>query len=198
MHSIQKLTRGFLPALTRITRLLVLTLGAISASALHGQIPAVGAKAPDFTLNTPSGTPVHLADEESRALVVLVGLRGFPGYQCPYCTRQVHDFVDHSADFSAHHAIVLLVYPGPPAELDKRAVEFMAKQAALPDSIKLVTDPDYTMTNRYGLRWEAPRETAYPSTFLLNRQGVVRFEKISREHGDRTSAVDVLAELDKK
>ena len=107
-------------------------------------------------------------------------------YKCPYCPKQVHDFVDHSAEFQAAHAQVLLVYPGPPAELDQHAREFLAKQANLPANITLVTDPDYAVTHLYDLRWDAPHETA---------DGRVTFAHISKTHGDRTSAADVLAAL---
>ncbi len=54
------------------------------------------------------------------------------------------------------------------------------KQADLPANIVLVTEPDYKITNLYGLRWDAPQETAYPSTFILDKKGMVLFEKISR------------------
>jgi alkyl hydroperoxide reductase subunit AhpC len=56
-------------------------------------------------------------------------------------------------------------------------------------------DPDYTFTLRYGLRWDAPRETAYPSTFVIDRGGVVRFALVSRTHDGRAPAADVLAVL---
>lgn len=56
----------------------------------------------------------------------------------------------------------------------------------------LVTDPDYIFTNSWGLRWDAPRETAYPSTFVIDRKGVVRFTKISKTHGDRANPADIL------
>jgi len=49
--------------------------------------------------------------------------------------------------------------------------------------------------NAYGLRWDAPNETAYPSTFVLDRKGVVRFANISRSHGDRTKAADIIEQL---
>jgi peroxiredoxin Q/BCP len=159
------------------------------------QTPAVGSKAPDFTLQTPTGTPVTLSKVRAKGTTVLVLLRGFPGYQCPYCVRQVHDFVKHSADFTARKANVVLVYPGPPANLDQHAKDFLAMQADLPSNIQLLIDLDYKMTNLYGLRWDAPQETAYPSTFILDASGTVLFEKISHSHGDRTSADDILAEL---
>ena len=111
-----------------------------------GETPAVGAKAPDFTLSTPTGKTVTMLGEQRGHGLVLVVLRGFPGYQCPYCVKQVHDFVDHASDFAAKGTRVLLVYPGPPADLDQHAREFLEKQAELPSNIVLVTDPDYKMT----------------------------------------------------
>jgi peroxiredoxin len=157
--------------------------------------PAIGAKAPDFTLSTPTGKAVHMSKEQHGHELVLVVLRGFPGYQCPYCVRQVHDFIDHASDFAAKNTRVLLVYPGPPADLDQHAKEFLEKQAELPSNVVLVTDPDYAMTNMYGLRWDAPHETAYPSTFVLDKKGTIVFEKISHTHGDRLSAQDALDHL---
>lgn len=166
----------------------------IGASAL-GQTPALGAKAPDFTLSTPTGKAVTLSTEQGEHGLVLVILRGFPGYQCPYCVKQVHDFAAHASDFKAKNTRVLLVYPGPPADLDQQAKEFLEKQAELPSNVVLVSDPDYKVTNLYGLRWDAPQETAYPSTFILDKKGTVVFEKISRSHGDRLSAQDALDHL---
>lgn len=160
-----------------------------------GETPAVGAKALDFTLSTPTGKTVTMSGEQRGHGLVLVVLRGFPGYQCPYCVKQVHDFVDHASDFAAKGTRVLLVYPGPPADLDQHAKEFLEKQAELPSNIVLVTDPDYNMTNLYGLRWDAPHETAYPSTFILDKKGMIVFEKISHSHGDRLSAQDALEHL---
>ena len=160
-----------------------------------GETPAVGAKAPDFTLSTPTGKTITMLGEQRGHGLVLVVLRGFPGYQCPYCVKQVHDFVDHASDFAAKGTRVLLVYPGPPAELDQHAKEFLEKQADLPSNIVLVTDPNYKITNLYGLRWDAPHETAYPSTFILDKRGTIVFEKISHGHGDRLSAQDALEHL---
>ncbi len=180
--------RGWVPFLAMA---LTLFLGV----RVFGQTPAVGAKAPDFTLPTPTGKAITLSTEQSGHDLVLVVLRGFPGYQCPYCVKQVHDFVEHAADFMAKNTRVLLVYPGPPADLDQHAKEFLEKQANLPTNIVLVTDPDYKVTNLYGLRWDAPHETAYPSTFILDKKGMVIFEKVSHSHGDRVPAQEALDHL---
>jgi peroxiredoxin len=176
----------------------VIVSAALFGTALIAQTPAVGAKAPDFTLSTPTGKSVQMSKEIQGHGLVLVVLRGFPGYQCPFCVKQVHDFIDHAADFQAKNTRVLLVYPGPPGELDDHAKDFLAKQAELPANIVLVTDPDYKVTNLYGLRWDIPHETAYPSTFVLDKKGIISFEKISHSHGDRLSAQDALDNLSAK
>ena len=159
------------------------------------QTPAVGSQAPDFTLRTPSGRAVRMSHLLGNGPLVLIVLRGYPGYQCPFCQRQVHDFVDHAGDFAAMHASVLLLYPGPPAHLDKRAKEFLATESQLPANVVLVVDPDYAATNLYGLRWATPHETAYPSTFILDSKGEILFEKVSHSHGDRLSAKESLEYL---
>lgn len=169
------------------------------AAALPGTAapPSVGEKAPEFALSTPEGRTVRLSEVMSKGPVVLVVLRGYPGYQCPYCNRQVQDFIQKSQGFGDAGAQVVLVYPGPPQELGARANEFLADKK-LPNNIQLVLDPGYEFTNMYGLRWDAPHETAYPSTFLIDRQGIIFFSKVVKEHGGRTSAAEVLDALPKR
>jgi peroxiredoxin len=169
----------------------------LSTLSLSAATPEVGQIAPQFSLSTPDGKMLTLSRFTKKGTVVLIVLRGYPGYQCPFCVKQVHDFIENADKLSAAKAEVILVYPGPPADLDQHAREALAKQNPLPPNIHLVIDPDYAFTNRYGLRWDAPHETAYPSTFLVNRKGVIFFRKISRVHGDRSSAEDVLVELQK-
>jgi peroxiredoxin len=91
---------------------------------------------------------------------------------------------------------VVLIYPGPPQDLGARANEFLADKK-LPTNFDLLVDPGYAFTNLYGLRWNAAQETAYPSTFLIDRQGVVFFSKIVREHGGRTTAAEILDAMPK-
>ena len=172
-----------------------IALFCLSSQLALAQTPQVGQKAPPFALATPEGKVAALDELTKKGPAVLVILRGYPGYQCPYCTKQVHDFVEHASAFAASGTQVLLVYPGPTADLNQRAKEFLAKQNTLPENIHLVVDLDYRVTRLYGLRWDAPHETAYPSTFVLDRHDMVLFEKVSRGHGDRMSAADTLAEL---
>ena len=162
------------------------------------EIPKVGDKAPDFTLQSLDDKTVRLSELTGKGSVVLVVLRGWPGYQCPICDRQVQDFIQLKSGFAEAKAQLVFVYPGPAAGLTAHAEEFKKwKGKEWPREFVYALDPDYSMVNAYGLRWDAPRETAYASTFILDGKGMVRFAKTSRSHGDRTKAADMLAEAKK-
>ena len=159
--------------------------------------PAVGESAPDFKLPTVAGKSVKLSDVTAAAPVVLVVLRGYPGYQCPFCNRQVQDFIRNAQGFADAGVRVVIVYPGPPEDLGGKANQFLVGKT-LPDNFELLLDPGYEFTNLYGLRWDAPNETAYPSTFLIDQQRVVFFSKIVKSHGGRTTAAEILDALPKR
>jgi peroxiredoxin len=174
-----------------------LTILALVASAFAvnaAEPPKVGDAAPDFTLNTLDGKTVKLSQETAKRPVVLVVLRGWPGYQCPICTRQVQEFTQQ-ADALAGKAQVLMVYPGPADDLKAHAQEFL-KDKQWPEKFLFVTDPDYTFTQSYGLRWDAKGETAYPSTFIIDSKGKIQFAKISKGHGGRSNAAEVVKAMD--
>jgi peroxiredoxin Q/BCP len=158
--------------------------------------PVVGDIAPDFELDELGGKQVKLSTLAKAGPVVLVMLRGFPGYQCPICTAQVGQLIGKSEAFKKANARVLLVYPGPAAGLKEHAGEFV-RGKDMPANFYLALDPDFSFTNLYGLRWVAENETSYPSTFVLDPQRKVLFAKVSKEHGDRAKVEDVLAALAK-
>ncbi len=169
-------------------------LGLVSSG--RADVPRVGDVAKDFELMTVAGVPVKLSNLTAKGPVVLVVLRGYPGYQCPLCTRQVADLVGQAKKFEAAGASVLMVYPGPAEELKAHAEEFLNGKT-LPESFRLAIDPDYVFTERYGLRWKAKNETAYPSTFLIDKEGKIHAATISKEHGGRVSSKNVLEALSK-
>jgi len=156
--------------------------------------PVVGDKARDFTLQSLDGATVRASEEMARGPLVLVVLRGWPGYQCPFCTRQFGDYLANAANFATAGAHVLFVYPGPGEGLMAHANAFTAA-SPMPPGFRILLDPDYAFTQAYGLRWEAPKETAYPSTFVIDGHGVVAFAQTSRGHGDRVTAAAVLKVL---
>ncbi|MEO5987825.1 MAG: peroxiredoxin family protein [Candidatus Eisenbacteria bacterium] len=168
----------------------MLGIGTCSAAGM-AKPPAVGEKARTFALKELGGGTVRLAQFTKVSPVVLVMLRGYPGYQCPICTIQFGDFLGKADEFKQAGATVLFVYPGPAEELSTRAAEFV-KGKDYPDHFRILLDPDYTFTNRYGLRWKAEHETSYPSTFVINLKRKVTYARVSKTHGDRAKVEDVL------
>jgi len=159
------------------------------------EIPKVDEKAPDFSLESLRGGKVTLSRLTADGPVVLLVLRGYPGYQCPICNRQVGDYLSRAREFERRKARVVMIYPGPADHLKERADEFIGDRT-FPKSFHLLLDPDYEFTLKYALRWNAPRETAYPSTFVIDAEGVVRLANVSRTHGGRLPAADALKALD--
>jgi peroxiredoxin Q/BCP len=158
--------------------------------------PKIGEMAEMFTLRSLDGEKIELKKLLKEGPVVVAVLRGYPGYQCPACTRQVGGYVKLADDFAKAGATVVFVYPGEAQELESRAQEFL-KQTELPAPLTLVLDPGHKFLTASGLRWEALNETAYPSTFIVDGDGKVTFRKISKTHGDRAEAADVLKALRK-
>jgi peroxiredoxin len=157
-------------------------------------VPKVGDKAADHALEDVDGKTVRFSEQLKAGPLVVVVLRGWPGYQCPFCTKQVADLLAHARDFESAGAGVMLVYPGPADGLRTHAAEFR-KDREFPPQFRLLVDPDYHFAVSHGLRWDAPNETVYPATFVLDRQGVVRFVRVSHEHGGRVAAKEIIEVL---
>lgn len=175
------------PALALLTALL-----ATAPSAAESEPISEGKTAPSVTLPTLDGESIDLGEVYSQGKTVVVVLRGYPGYQCPLCSRQMGEFINAADEFKAADVKVVLVYPGASAELGSKAEEFMAGRS-LPEPLTMALDPDYEFTDAYGLRWDAPRETAYPSTLVVAKGGEVMWAQVSKTHGGRVSAEDALA-----
>lgn len=156
--------------------------------------PVVGGTAPEFALAGLDGKVVKLGELLKDGSVSLVVLRGFPGYQCPLCTKQVGELLASADEFAESKATVVLIYPGSAKGLNTQAKEFIGSRE-FPANVRFLLDPDYKLTNAYGLRWDAPNETAYPSSFVIDRDGKIAFAKISRSHGGRVAAKDLLKAL---
>jgi peroxiredoxin Q/BCP len=167
---------------------------ALPLSLLAANPPQVGDTAPDFTLQTLDDESTQLSKLTTKGEVVLVVLRGWPGYQCPYCTRQAHDFIRNAEKLKAANLRVVMIYPGPADDLKAHGREFL-KDKNWPKDFSLLLDPDYAFTESYGLRWHGSGETAYPSTFLIGKDNKVLFAHVSRQHGDRIGAETVLKQL---
>lgn len=190
------MTKRFIAAARQAAVLTIVAASLVFVASASGQsmTPSVGMKAADFTLPDAVGAKVSLAGELARGPIVLIVGRGWPGYQCPFCTRQFAEFRSHAKELQQAGARVLWIYPGPAEELAKHASDFVGT-TEIPSNFRVLIDPGYLFTNAYGLRWDAKNETAYPATFVIDRAGVIQFAKVSHEHGGRTTVPEVLGAL---
>jgi peroxiredoxin len=177
---------------------------AASAPAASATHPAVGDKAKDFSLKTLDGKEIKLSELLKTGPVVVVQLRGWVGYQCPICQRQTGELIAHAKDFAAAGAKVVFIYPGPNDNLKEHAAEFTnavpgAKPppagTGFPEGFSFVLDPGLKFVNAWNLRWDKKGETAYPSTFIVSKEGTITYAKISKSHGDRATSADILKSL---
>ena len=177
--------------------LLVMGLCVAPQTSIAEKPPKVGERATDFTLPiVGSENEITLSQTLSDGPVVLVVLRGYPGYQCPLCSRQVGELAKNAESIEKLAAKVILVYPGEPTLLEEHAKQFIGDQV-LPKPMVMVRDPGMNMVSAWNLRWDAPRETAYPSTFIIDSDAKVRWARVSTTHGGRSSVEEILSELRK-
>ena len=179
--------------------LLVTSVNA-TAAAEDQEVPQqleVGDRALDFDLPRVGGDEfINLRDEYKQGPVAVVVLRGFPGYQCPLCRQQLSAMRNRAGTLAKHVRRVILVYPGEGPLLQRHADQFRGSRP-LPEPLVLVRDPDMQMVNQWGLRWNRDRETAYPAAYIIDRNGRVRWSKVSDNHGGRASVEELLRELRK-
>ena len=69
------------------------------------------------------------------------------------------------------------------------------RQGDPPDIATFVIDPGYRIVNAWRLRWDAPREIAYSSTFVIDKSDIVRLAKVSDSHAGRPSSGEVLKSM---
>lgn len=135
-----------------------------------------------------------LDDECKQGAVVVIVLRGYPGYQCPICSRQVSALKNRAKALAKEAHRVILVYPGEGERFQQNAQRFLSSRG-LPDPLVLVRDEDMEMVDEWGLRWKARNETAYPATYVFDRNGRLHWQKVSQSHAGRSSVEEILQAL---
>lgn len=187
-------SRGFLASLLMV---LAVALPAMADEATSASQPEVGERAIDFELPIVGQKSfLTLSDEYKEGPVVVIVLRGYPGYQCPLCNRQVSSLANRARVLSNEAHRVILVYPGEPTLLERHAEQFMGSRS-LPKPLIIVRDEGMEMVEDWGLRWDAINETAYPATFVVDQNGRIAWKKVSDSHAGRSTTEEILKELRK-
>jgi peroxiredoxin Q/BCP len=153
--------------------------------------PQVGKTAPDLLLPAQSGNQAWtLATHKGKSVVVLTFYRGWVGYQCPICVRQAKR-IDAAADqFAKAGAQLVSVYSGTP----QQAAEFLQKAGVRDVPLSpLLVDLHKQAAYAYNVL-TADRAEVRPSTFVIDKEGIVRWAYIGKDPQDRPDIQTVLAE----
>lgn len=139
-----------------------------------------------------AGNEVSLADYQGRKRVVLVFTRGFYGQICPYCATQTSRLIANYDEICKREAEIVVVFPG-----DGTKVQDFVK-ASLPSApdqnvpFPIVLDETLAAVDQMAIRGNL----AKPSTYILDKQGEIRFAYVGATEVDRPSIKAVLAQLD--
>ena len=137
-----------------------------------------GEQAPEFELESTAGETVALAEKlEAGPAVVLINR----GHWCSFCAEQLRTFSDVYEDLRFNHdANVLPVVTdpvGPVTEMrDRHDLRF-----------QLLADPDGEVAERYsGTEETSHGLTGVAGTYVVDTDGVVRYEDVADDPADRT------------
>ncbi len=145
----------------------------------------IGQEAPNFTLKNQFGEEVSLSDFRGKKNVVLIF---YPMAFTGICTGELCDIRDRSGDFGTDDVQVLGVSTDTPASL-----KAFAEQEGL--QYPLLSDfwPHGEVAKTYDAFFE-PRGFALRATFIIDKEGILRWQVINQP-GDARNSDDYKAAL---
>src|ERR1700691_261276 len=170
--------------LIAIVVVVLLGLG-FGVRAMHAgdKAPAVGAKAPDFTLNSQEGKPVSLKDFKGKWVVLYF----YPKDMSTGCTIEAHGFQRDLAQYQQKNVEVV----GVSVDSVDSHKEFCAKDSL---DFTLLADVNHEVTSKYGSVMQMNGNTiAARNTFVINPKGVI--VKVYQKVSPTPHSEQVLADL---
>lgn len=194
----------------RFIKLLILCMMAITTLASNAQNAEqgirLGDKAPDFTLKDQNGKEVNLYQLLKKGPVVLNWYRG--GW-CPYCNLELKGLADKAAEINQLGATLIAISP----ELPDKSLNTVEKNN-LPFTV--LSDMDNNVARKYDLVFKLDTETAnryeskfglsqyngndkaelpIPATYIIDREGIIRYAYVNPDYKKRANPEDVVMEL---
>ena len=131
--------------------------------------------------------------------VVLVITRGNTTPICPYCSTQTAEYFRDYSKFKERDCEVVIVYPvedradGPklPAFLKDARTKLQDPKQPVPFPVLL--DVQLKAVDRLGIR----KALSKPATYIVDREGTVRYAYVGANIADRPSTIAVLKEVDR-
>jgi peroxiredoxin len=157
-----------------------------------------GKKLPLAKFIDSNGKLVNLSDYTGQKPVVLVVMMGFYSQGiCIYCTQQTADLARNIEQFKQQGAEVLIVYPGGEDHINAfvKTVKEQEKSTdprfALPFKVLLDVNQDAVKAMNIS------GDLAHPTSFVLDKDGVVQYQYTGRTPFDRPKFTVLLEELKK-
>jgi peroxiredoxin Q/BCP len=150
-------------ALLAVIGLILVLAGYTLTRGADTRIPAVGASAPDFTLNSQEGTPVNLRDFKGKWVVLYFYPKDFTSG----CTTEAHNFQRDLAQYESKNAVIV----GVSVQDADSHKKFCTKEGL---NFKLLADTDHKVSEEYGsLSNYGVAKLSSRHTFLINPDGVI-------------------------
>lgn len=157
-----------------------------------------GQKLPLTKFIDSNGKLMDIAQYAGQKPVVLTVMKGFYSQGiCVYCTRQTGDLARNAKAFQEANAEVFVVYPGKDEHINAfvRSVRDYEKsddpRFQLPFKVLLDVNQDAVkVLNIAG-------DLAHPTSFVIDKNGVIQFQYVGRTMSDRPTAAALLQEVKK-
>lgn len=135
-------------------------------------------QAPEFELRSTGGGTVSLSDELERGPAVVLINRG---HWCSFCGEQLQTFGEVAYDLWFHDDVNVLSVVTDPLQ----KVTEMRDRYDL--NVQLLADPDGEVADRYsGTEQTSHGLTGIAATYVVDEDGVVRYEQVADHPADRT------------
>jgi len=152
----------------------------------------VGAQVPPLRFLDGDGRIHALADIREDGPALLLFMRGFEGFVCPYCIKQTLELLENRATIERSGAEVVIVYPGVEQDARKFIAAIRRHRDTTPGEDLFVTWLDLNGEALAKLGVD-PRESR-PATFIVDSEGRLVYRYVGRNREDRP-AVEALLQV---
>ena len=149
----------------------------------------------ELVFTSKDGSKIKMADYLGKKNVILVFTEGFNGMLCPFCKTQTSRLVANYKKFKERDCEVIVVYPGAEDHLDEFIEAALKTEKEQVDDVPfpIVLDKDFKATDFFDIH----SMHAHPSTYLIDKQGNVKFAYVGTDMtADRPSVKALLNRLD--
>jgi len=177
------------PSATRVSRKKYGPAGSENRSSGPGRRAELeGKPLPMEVFQSVDGGELDIRQYRGKKGVLVVILRGFVGEVCVYCVAQTEALAQCRERLESLGTEVVVVYPGPREneESFEKAYALTFGKGAPP--YRVFYDPDLEFVTKLGIAGEL----AYPSTLIVDKQGLVQYAFVGEHRADRPAAKKLL------